>query len=85
MLAPFIVFGQFQTFKLCKEMLLNAANIYLFGIKRIKCKYIDTSLLLQQQNSTATKKKSKKNHKNTAATTKYYNYSLKMELLPQIS
>ena len=32
----------FQTLKLRKEM-LNAANIYLLGIKRTKCKYIDTS------------------------------------------
>ena len=37
-----IIFAQFQTLKLQKEM-LNAGNIYLFGIKRTKCKYIDTS------------------------------------------
>ena len=35
-------FAQFRTLKLRKEM-LNAANNYLFGIKRTQCKYIDTS------------------------------------------
>ena len=35
--------AQFQSLKLRKEM-LNAANIYLFGIKLTKCKYIDRSL-----------------------------------------
>ena len=35
---------QFQALKLCKEM-LNAANIYLFEIKRTKCKYIDKSFV----------------------------------------
>ena len=34
-----IFFAQFQTLKLRKEM-LNAAGIYLFGIKRTKFKYI---------------------------------------------
>ena len=38
-----IFFAQFQTLKLRKEM-LNVTSIYLFGIKRTKCKYIDTSL-----------------------------------------
>ena len=37
-----IFFEQFQTLKLGKEM-LNAANICLFEIKHIKCKYKDTS------------------------------------------
>ena len=40
-----IFFAQFQTLKLRKEM-LNAANIYLLGIKRTKCKYIDTSFMI---------------------------------------
>ena len=40
-----IFFAQFQTLKLRKEM-LNAVNIYLFGIKRCtKCKYLDTSFV----------------------------------------
>ena len=34
--------AQFQALKLRKEM-LNAANIYLLGIKLTKCKYIDKS------------------------------------------
>ena len=39
-----LFFAQFQTLKLCKKM-LNAANIYPFGIKSTKCKYIDTSFI----------------------------------------
>ena len=36
--------AQFQALKLCKEM-LNAANIYLFGIVLTKCKYIYRSFI----------------------------------------
>ena len=38
-----IIRAQLKALKLRKEM-LNAANIYLFGIILTKCKYIDRSL-----------------------------------------
>ena len=40
-----IFFAQFQTLKLHKEM-LNAANNYLFGIKRTKCRHVFCEFLV---------------------------------------
>ena len=41
---------QFQALKLRKEI-LNAANIYLFGFKLTKCKYIDRSIVISMKTS----------------------------------
>ena len=37
--------SQFQTLKLRRKEMLNAANINLMGIKLTKCKYIDRSFV----------------------------------------